>query len=208
VHLKTWILFANLSITIPDEQYTISSDGSIDGVSQYEIYGTTEFHYVDQSTGAPPVHHILDYCNEEIVQFTRYWFIIDFISCSLLSSTNMQCNCTQTKTPGFLPSDLFPMPFDYFASVGEIELVECFNRHTLITPLRWLAFVLTIWWYHVSMLCKLLEWVLLTLQNTLLHWHCDVQVAHQIMEDSHLSHSRERVEITCSVINTTGSSIQ
>jgi len=48
------------------------------------MYGTAEFDLVDQLTGAPGFHHILDYPDDAVLQFTRYLFIIDFISYSSL----------------------------------------------------------------------------------------------------------------------------
>jgi len=64
------------------------------------------------------------------------------------------------------------------------------------------------WPHDVSTLGKLLRIVVLTLQNAEYHRSCDVWSAHQAMQDSYLNHSRELVEITRSVIITTGSSFQ
>jgi len=57
-------------------------------------------------------------------------------------------------------------------------------------------------------LCKPLRMVLTTLQNPVYHRRRDVRSVHQTMQNSHLSHSRELVEITRSIIITIGSSVQ
>ena len=58
------------------------------------------------------------------------------------------------------------------------------------------------------MLRKLLGLVLVTLQIVVYHRSRDVRSGHQAMQDSPLSHSRELVEITLSIIITTRSSVQ
>jgi hypothetical protein len=50
--------------------------------------------------------------------------------------------------------------------------------------------------------------VLTILQNAVYHRRRDVWSVHQTMHDSHLSHSRELVQITRSIIITIGSSVQ
>jgi len=95
--------------------------------------GTAEFDSVDHYTDTPAVHRILDHLNQDTVQFTRHLLIIDYITCSSQKSTNTKWNRTLTNTPGLLPSALFSIPFDFFASVGEIVLLECLKSRTLIT---------------------------------------------------------------------------
>jgi hypothetical protein len=58
------------------------------------------------------------------------------------------------------------------------------------------------------MLRKLLCMVLPTPQNPDYHCRHDVRSVHRTMQDPHLSHSRELMEITRSVIITIGSSAQ
>jgi hypothetical protein len=131
--LNTRIRFADVGTKIPHSQYMISSDCSFARFSQREIYGTVELVLVDHWTGAAGLHHILDHPHKGIVQFTRYLLIIDCISYSLQESSNTKCNQTLTNTPVLLPSILFSIPFDFFASVVEIVLVECLKWRTLIT---------------------------------------------------------------------------
>jgi len=172
------------------------------------MYGTSEFDLVDHYTGAPAFHHIFDYPNEAMLHFTRSLGIIDFITYSSRWSTNTKWNRTLTNTPRLLTSAFFSIPFDYFASVGEIVLFECLKRRPLNTLPRWLSCILTTWWHNVSLLCKLLHIVYLPLYNPVYPWSHDVRSAHQAMQDSHLCHSRELVQITRSVIITTWSSVQ
>jgi len=58
------------------------------------------------------------------------------------------------------------------------------------------------------MLCKLHCMVLPIHQNVVYHWSRDLWSAYQAMYDSHFSHCRELLDITRSVIITTGSSVQ
>jgi len=58
------------------------------------------------------------------------------------------------------------------------------------------------------MLRKPLHIVLMIIQNPVYHRRHHVQSAHQTMQNSHLSHSRELVEITRSVVVTIGTSVQ
>jgi len=120
----------------------------------------------------------------------------------------MKCNHTLTNTPGLLKSACVSIPFDYCASVGEIVLVEYLMRHTLISLPGYLSFILTNSRHKVSMLCKPLCMVLLTLQNPIYHCLCDVQTAHHPMQDSHFSHCRELVGITRTVIISIQFSVQ
>ena len=80
---RTQIPFADVDRRIPHQRYMMRHDSSFDRFSEAEIYGTAEYNLVNHSTSAPATHHVLDYTNEAIVQFTRYLFIIDFISYSL-----------------------------------------------------------------------------------------------------------------------------
>jgi len=176
--------------------------------SHQRIYGTAEFDLVHYQIGAPAFHHILVYPIQAMIQFTRCLFSIDFISYSSQLSTNTKWNWILTNTPRLLNCTIFSIPFAYVASVGEIVLVECLERCTLISlPWSW-SFILTIWQHKVSLLCKPLRMVLMALQNPVYHRRRDVWSVHQTMQDSHLSHSRELLEITCSVIITIGSSVQ
>jgi len=105
-------------------------------------------------------------------------------------------------------SALFSLPFDHFASVGKIVLVVCLKRLALIILPRRLSLILTIRWHDISLHSMLLRMVCATLQNLVYHRSRDVWAAYQAMQDSHLCPSRELVEITCSVIMTTWSSVQ
>jgi len=143
----------------------------------------------------------------------RLCYRLPDICCSLTSSHIHLYNQLTRKwiniSLSILPtSTLFPIPFAYFASFGEIVLVEYVMRRTLSTLPRELSFIHTIWRQEMSMLRKLLCMVFATLENLVDHRSRDVRSAHQAMQDSHLSHSWQLVEVTGSVIITTGSSVQ
>ena len=75
----------------------------------------------------------LDHPNEAMIQFTWYQFIIAIISYSSLQSSNTKWIRTLTNAPGLLNCAIFSISFAYFASVGEIVLVEWLKRRTLIS---------------------------------------------------------------------------
>jgi len=131
--LKIRIPCVDVGTTIPHGQYMMSSVCRFDRCWQREIYGTAEFDLVAHQTGAPVFHRILDCPNDATVQLTRHLLIIDLISHSLHYSNDTKSNPTLTNIPGLLPSASFSIPFAYFASVGEILLVEWLQRHTLST---------------------------------------------------------------------------
>jgi hypothetical protein len=100
-HLMTGISFALFGIKIPHGEYTmkIISDCSLVQLTQGEMSGTAQLDQVDQTTGAPAFHHILEYTNEDMLLFTRYLVIIDFISYSSLQSTNTKYHRALTNIP-------------------------------------------------------------------------------------------------------------
>ena len=98
--------------------------------------------------------------------------------------------------------------FWLFVSVKKIMVVKFLKRRTLIICPN------NLWWWFirlqhvVSTLCQQLCMVLTTLQNPENHRHPDVWSTHQAMQDSHLGHSRELMEITRAVIIATRTHIR
>jgi hypothetical protein len=101
----------------------------------------------------------------------------------------------------------YKWPCDYLYSVKKITLVEYLKRHTwwsVHNNLRWYL----IWLKSVIILCQPLRMVLTRQQNPVNHRRRDVWSTHQSVQDIHLGHSRELVEITHTFIKATRTRIQ